>query len=525
MTVKASSSSSGVTVDPITLEIIGNGFTSIVDEMGELLVRASHSTNIKERRDCSTALIDLQGNVICQAEHIPMHLGSFISVVHKLLDRYEVDTIQSGDVFIANDPYEGGATHLPDIVIVTPIFVDGHLILWAANTGHHADFVDRGNAHIFQEGLRIPPIRLYASGSLEADVEYLILINCQVPDERRHDLRAQIGANRLAVERVTSMVGRYGMQLILDASAALQDYSEQRMRSGIADIPDGVYRFSDVLETAELEEQFKYYVEITVSGDEVRLKFDSPPQVRASLNVTYDALLASVLYAMKAIVDPTAPPNAGLARPIEVYAATGTMLNCDYPAAVNGRLQPCQRVVDLVFGALAPAVPGRITAAGNGACFSVTFVGSREDRLWVYLEAIGGGGGARAGKDGLDGVHVHMTNTSNLPIEALETEFPITVLEYDLIDGSGGDGQNRGGRGLRRIFRVEADCQVRVGGSRLRSAPWGLMGGLHGAKGTFRIGTDAYPNVDSNAFLSAGDLVEICTPGGGGYGEQPQEER
>lgn len=513
-------------LDPITLEIIGNAFSSIAEEMGEVLVRASTSTNIKERRDCSTALIDPAGNVVCQAEHIPMHLGSFIDVVPKLLAHYELDEIRPDDVFIANDPYEGGATHLPDIVIIQPIFADGRLVLWAANTGHHADFVDRGNAHIFQEGLRIPPLRLYSGGELQTDIERLILVNCQAPDERRHDLRAQVGANRLANQRVNGLAERYGVQLLLSASRALQDYAERRMRIGIAQIPDGVYRFSDTLETAELEEEFGYSVEITVVGDEVNLEFESPLQVRGSINVTYGALLASVLYAMKSVVDPGVPANAGLARPIRVSAQPGTMLNCSYPAAVNGRLQPCQRVVDIIFGALALAVPDRVTAAGNGACASVTFVGSNnaDRRLWIYLEAIGGGGGARAKKDGLDGVHVHMTNTSNLPVEALETEFPVTVLRYELIEESGGAGRYRGGRGLLRVFRVESDCQVRVGGSRLRSAPWGLSGGGPGAKGSFRIASDINPTEKAATFVSAGEIVEIRTPGGGGFGTPPGDQ-
>ncbi len=477
--------SARVTIDPITVEVIGSAFASIVEEMGETLVRASHSTNIKERRDCSTALLDPAGDLLCQAEHIPMHLGSFLGIVPHILRNYAQGEIAPGDCFIANDPFQGGGTHLPDILLAEPVFVDGTLVAWVVNTGHHADFVDRGHAHIYQEGLRIGPTRLYHRGVLQADLQRLILLNCQVPDERLADLRAQIGANRVGVERVAALCRKYGRDVVRAAGTALQDYAERRMRAGIAAIPDGVYAFADRLDTAEIEGELHVAVRITVAGDEMALQFDSPPQLRASLNVTYEALLASVYFAVKSVVDPTIPPNAGLARPLTVTAPPGTLYHCVHPAAVNGRLQPCQRVVDLIFGALAQALPDRVPAAGNGACASVTFVGTHADdgRTWIYLEAIGGGAGARPHKDGLDGVHVHMTNTSNLPVEALEVEYPVTVLRYELIEGSGGVGAHRGGRGIARVFRAESDCRVRAGGARMLSQPWGLQGGGPGASG------------------------------------------
>jgi N-methylhydantoinase B len=257
----------------------------------------------------------------------------------------------------------------------------------------------------------------------------------------------------------------------------------------------------------------------------MRLHFDAPPQVRAGMNMTYTALLSTVYYAAKTVVDPTILPNAGLARPLSVTAPEGSVVNCVHPAAVNGRLSACQRVVDLIHGALAQAVPDRVIAACNGACFSATFVGERpEDRsLWVYLETIGGGSGARSTKDGLDGVHVHMTNTSNLPVEALEVEYPLTLLCYELVDGSGGAGNRRGGMGLRRVYRAEAECRLRVDGSRLRSAPWGLRGGLSGAKGEIVMRRGADPLDHGSGLLRKGEIVEIITPGAGGYG--PPRER
>jgi N-methylhydantoinase B len=504
-------------IDPITVEVIGSALNSITEEMGEALVRASYSTNIKERRDSSTALFNAAGETLCQAQHIPMHLGSFIGMLPHVLKRHPQDQMQPGDVFIGNDAYEGGGTHLPDFVLLEPIFVDGTIIAWAVNTAHHADFADRGHAHIFQEGLRIPPVRLYRAGVLQKDVQDLVLLNCQVPHERLSDLRAQMAANRLGVERMTALCARYGRDVVLQAGAALLDYAERKMRAGIAGIPDGTYRFADVYENPEIDVDLPFTCEIVVAGDEMRLHFDAPPQVRAGLNMTHTALLATVYYAVKCIVDPSVLPNAGLARPLTVTARAGSVVSCVYPAAVNGRCSTCQRVVDLVFGALAEAVPERVIAATNGANTVTHFSGQREDgSQWVYLETIGGGSGARPNKDGLHGVQVHMTNTSNLPVEAFENEYPLTLLRYELVDGSGGAGRFRGGMGLRRVYRADAECRLRVDGARLRTSPWGLAGGGDGARASFDFGGAA---ADHGAvWLQPGQVVEVITAGGGGHG-------
>ena len=514
-------------VDPITVEVIGSALSSIVEEMGETLVRASYSTNIKERRDCSTALFDIEGRTLCQAEHIPIHLGSFIGVIERILKRHPLEQIRPGDVFVGNDAYEGGGTHLPDIVLAEPIFVAGRLVAWAVNLAHHADFADRGHAHIYQEGLRIPPIRLYREGRLQEDIQELILLNCQVPRERLSDLRAQMAANRLGVARMQALCAKYGTETVLAAGAALLDYAERKMRAGIAAIPDGVWRFEDVHDSPEIEGELALSIELEVKGDTMRLHFDGPDQVRAGINMTYTALLATVYYAVKTVVDPTILPNAGLARPLIVTAREGSVVNCVHPAAVNARLSTCQRVVDLIHGALAQAVPERVTAAHNGACFVASFVGRQPGtgEPWVYLETIGGGFGARATKDGLDGVHVYTTNTSNLPVEALETEYPLTVLRYELVEGSGGPGTHRGGMGLRRVYRAEAECRLRLDGARLRSAPWGLRGGLPGGKGRFVFGPGVEPFHFGNGTLRPGQWVEIITPGGGGYGPPAGRDR
>lgn len=507
-------------IDPITVEVIGSALSSIGDEMGEALVRASYSTNIKERRDCSTALFDVAGDTLCQAEHIPMHLGSFIEMIPCIIRRYPAEDLRPGDVFIGNDAYEGGSTHLPDIVLAEPIFVGDRMVAWAVNTAHHADFADRGHAHIFQEGLRIPPVRLYRAGKLQADVQDLILINCQVPRERLSDLRAQMASNRLGVQRFGELCARYGTGTVLAAGAALQDYAERKMRAGIAGIPGGVYRFTDVYENNEIEDILEIAVEITVDGEEMRLAFEAPAQVRAGLNMTHTALQAAVYFAVKAIVDPTIPANAGLARPIHISAPPGSVVSCRPPAAVLRRVGTCQRIVDIIFGALAQAVPERVIAACNGTISVATFSGQRRDTgdFWVYLETIAGGSGARATKDGMDGVHVHLTNTSNLPVEALEPEYPLSVLRYEFVESSGGSGRHRGGMGLKRVYRAEEDCRVEVDGARIRSSPWGLFGGLEGGRYRCEVGGGAAELVRGAGVLKAGQTITIVTPGSGGYG-------
>ena len=282
-----------VALDPITVEVIGAALSSIVEETGEALIRASYSTNIKERRDCSTALFNVEGRTLCQAEHIPIHLGSFIGIVPQILKQHALEAMRPGDVFVGNDAYEGGGTHLPDIVLAEPIFVDGRIVAWTVNLAHHSDFADRGHAHIYQEGLRIPTIRLYKAGELQQDVLDLILLNCQVPRERLSDLRAQMAANRVGVQRFQALCAKYGTAVVLAAGEALLDYAERKMRAGIAAIPDGTYCFDDVFDNPEIDGTLPISVAITVAGDAMQLHFDSPPQVRAGINMTYTALLAT----------------------------------------------------------------------------------------------------------------------------------------------------------------------------------------------------------------------------------------
>jgi N-methylhydantoinase B len=511
-------------LDAVLVEVVGSALSTIVEEMSETLVKAAFSPNIKERRDCTASLFDAEGNAIAQDEGgSPLHLGSLMGIVSAIRSRFGDEGIRPGDVFIGNDPYTGGGSHLPDIVLAVPVFVDGELTAWAANLAHHADFGDRGHAHIFQEAIRIPPVHLVREGVRQEELLELILLNCQIPAERIADLRAQEAANRLAVTRYIELCERYGRETMVAAGRELLDYTERRTRAAIAEFPDGVYEFEDLFDCPELDDELTLRVRVTVDGDEIAFDFaGNPPQVRASVNVVWTGLHAAVYYALKTLIDPDIAPNAGLYRPVTIDAPLGSLLNCEAPAAVNGRSETCQRVVDLIHGALADAVPTRITAASNGANTGVHFSGHDpvRGRDFVYLETIGGGSGARYNKDGLDGVQVHMTNTSNLPVESLEMEYPLVVEAYELIEGSGGVGEHRGGLGIRRTVRVEApDIHFWLDTSRQRSQPWGVFGGGSGASSRCELSPGARPIDHGYTVLQPGESASVETAGAGGYGD------
>jgi N-methylhydantoinase B len=524
-------------VDPITVEVVGSAFVSVAEEMGEALVRASFSDNIKERRDSSTAIFDARGRTLAQAAHIPIHLGSLLGVVECVLERYPVETLREGDMFIGNDPYTALGTHLPDIVVTAPIFYQGRLVAFAANLGHHQDFFDRGqHRHIWQEGLRIPPTRIMSAGEVVPEVLNLILVNCQLPDERIGDFRAQFAANRLAVRRVQELCDHYGVEHLFAALEELLDSTERRMRAGLREIPDGDYTFRDVLDNQYLEQPLELVVAISKRADEISLDFTGcPPQGEHPLNMNWTATLATVYYALKALVDPEIAPNAGLYRPIHVSAPPGTIVNCVAPAAVETRTQTCQRVVDLIHGALADALPRRVTAAHNGGNSGIGFWGVHPatGKPYAYMETLGGGFGARATKDGLDGVQVHITNTSNLPIEALETTYPLRVRRYELVTDSGGAGRFRGGMGFtREIELVDARATAQPNVSRVVVPPWGLFDGRPGGcQSAIARRVDGSPiDMPGGAAggpvkLGPGESLTVTTSGGGGYGDPRTRER
>ncbi|HVV11454.1 hydantoinase B/oxoprolinase family protein [Amycolatopsis sp.] len=509
--------------DSVRTEVIGAAFATLVEEMAGTLVRTAYSTNIKERRDCTTALFDVEGRAIAQDEGgSPVHLGSLMGIVQSIRDRFGADRIAEGDTFIGNDPFSGGGSHLPDIVITTPVFAGGRLVAWASNLAHHADFGDRGHAHIYQEGLRIPPVHIIKAGVMQEEILDLILLNCQIPGERRADLRAQLAANRVGAKRFLELCERYGTETIARTGDELLDYTERRTRAAVALIPDGEYTFTDVFDAPELAGELPLRIRIVVHGDEIDFDFTgNPPQVRASVNVVWTALYASVYYSLKSLIDADIPPNAGLYRPVTIIAPPGSVLNCESPAAVNARSETCQRIVDLIYGALAPAVPERVTAASNGANTGVHFSGHnpRTGRDFLYLETMGGGGGARASKDGLDGVQVHMTNTSNLPVESLESEYPVQIEAYELVPDSGGAGTYRGGMAIRRVVVAEVDgIHFQFDTTRVTSQPWGLFGGEPGTSARLELSEGAAPLEAGRTVLNEGDRVAIVTGGAGGYG-------
>jgi len=520
-------------VDRITLEVIGSALLSIAEEMGEALIKASYSSNIKERQDCSTAIFNLAGEVVAQAEHIPMHLGSLMMIVEEILKRYPISALREGDVFIGNDPYTGGSTHLPDITVASPVFHRGEPVGFVANIAHHADGSGGETRTIWDEGLRIPPIRIVEGGALREDVMELLLLNFRLPRERRGDLRAQLAANRMGAERLGELLERYGAATCAAAMDELLAYGERKIRAALRAVPDGVYAFADCMDDDGRDgPPVPVQVRITVAGDRIALDWaGTGAQVEGDINVVYLALVATVYYALKALLDPTIPANGGFYRAIEVTAPEGSIVNARPPAPVAWRTQTCQRIADVIFGALAAALPERVIAATNGANSAWVFSGMdpRRGQYYVYLETIGGGSGARATKDGLDGVQVHVTNTSNLPVECLEMEYPLLVEEYALVAGSGGAGRHRGGLGLRRTIRVLAPEATFLGTiDRGRFAPWGLFGGGEGGRGalTVNAGTPAErplrPKV-AGVRLRQDDTVTIVTPGAGGYG--PPAER
>lgn len=519
-------------LDPVLIEVVGSAFSTIVEEMSETLVKAAYSPNIKERRDCTASFFDAAGQAIAQDEGgSPLHLGSLMGIVEALRARYSLEQIQPGDVFIGNDPYTGGGSHLPDIVLAAPIFIDGELSAWAATLAHHADFGDRGHAHIFQEAIRIPPVHLVKAGVRQEELLQLILLNCQIPEERIADLRAQEAALRVAITRYEELCTRYGVETVRAIGDELLDYTERRTRAAIAEFPDGEYTFEDKFDAPELDDELTLKVRIVVRGEEMLFDFaGNPPQVRASVNVVWTGLYAAVYYTIKTLIDPDIAPNAGLYRPVTIEAPEGSIINCSAPAAVNGRSETCQRIVDLIQGALAPAVPERVTGASNGANTGVHFSGhdAARGRDFVYLETIGGGSGARFNKDGLDGVQVHMTNTSNLPVESLESEYPLVVEAYEFIEDSGGTGEHRGGMGIRRKIRVEApDVHFWLDTSRQKSQPWGVFGGGDGDSARCELSEDTRPIDHGYTVMQPGQWASIETAGAGGYGDPSKrsEER
>ncbi len=526
------------TLSPIDVELLRNGLAGICDEMYTAIMKSAYSTNIKERHDHSAAIFDADGRVVVQGESLPLHLASMLGLVEVVLANYGREGIRPGDMFISNDPFVGRGSHLPDVSILAPVFRDGKLALFVSNIAHHSDIggmapgsMAGGMTEIYQEGLRIPPVRIVADGEIVDDVMRMILLNVRVPHERRGDYNAQIAGNRLGLRRLAELFLRWSDEQVQDGTQLIIDSVARRMRAGIRDLPDGTYRFADLLDDDGMGSiDIPIKVSVKVKGDEIWLDFaGSGPQVRGNMNNSIAGLQASALYALKVLIDPDGPTNHGMLDPVHISAPESSVVNASFPAATAARAQTCQRVVDAILGALAKAVPDRVIAASNGANGVATFSGNGPDgRYYVYMETIGGGAGARAYKDGTDGVQVHITNTSNLPVEAMENEYPLMIERYELVENSGGAGKWRGGMGLRRVYRgLDHTLTFSGQGERAVHPPWGLFGGKAGGRSQIAVIHDGgkrrpLASKPSSLEVPPNAVVSIETPGAGGFGNPRQ---
>jgi N-methylhydantoinase B len=514
-------------MDPLKLTIFKNKLTSIAEEMGIVLQRTAFSPNIKERKDLSCALFRSDGTLVAQAEHIPVHLGSMSSSVKEVL---KVGELKEGDIYILNDPYRGG-THLPDITLVAPFFYRGELLFILACRAHHSDVggITPGSmplsTDIFQEGLIIPPVKLLSEGKLNSDLLNLITSNVRTPREREGDLRAQIMALETGKRRLSRLVGEMGQKGVLEASEQLLAYTERFMRATLKNIPDGEYSFEDYLEDDGLgRERIAIRVRINIEGDSALVDFSrTDPQSTGPVNSVRSVTTAAVYYCFRALLPEEVPTNDGCFRPIEIKTKKGTVVDALFPCAVSaGNVETSQRIVDVVLGALAQALPDIIPSASQGTMNNLAIGGeSKKFGSWSYYETIGGGMGAWKGGEGESAVHSHMTNTMNTPVEALEHSYPIRVTEYSVRRGSGGSGKKRGGDGIIREILLLEPARVSLISERRKLSPYGLFGGKGGKPGLNLViegnETKAMPS-KFTAKLGAGTKIRIETPGGGGYG-------
>jgi N-methylhydantoinase B len=521
-------------IDPIRLEVLKNRFTSLTEEMGAVLMRTAFSPNIKERRDFSCALFDRRGDMVAQAAHIPVHLGSMPLSVSAALERGD---LFPGDMILLNDPYRGG-THLPDLTLVTPVFFSGDAPdFFLANRAHHADVggMTAGSlplsTEIFQEGIRIPPVKIVRGGEIDRELLALLLANVRTPVEREGDLTAQLAANRTGERRLREIVAQYGLEETEEYCRALLDYGERMMAEVVAAIPDGTYRFEDVLDDDGAGGgPVPIRCTVTVAGARATVDFsDCAPQVPGCVNAVRAITLSAVFYVFRLLAPEEIPSNAGCMRPIEVKTKPGTVADCTFPAAVaGGNVETSQRLVDVLLGALAEALPQRIPAASCGSMSNLTIGGvdPRSGELFAYYETIAGGAGGSPEGEGASGIQTHMTNTLNTPVEALEHAYPLRVRRYALRDGSGGEGRHRGGEGVVKEVELLGKARITLISERRQTAPYGLQGGGPGRTGRnllLRDGRERELPAKSTIEGLPGDRLLIETPGGGGWGDRGEE--
>jgi N-methylhydantoinase B len=541
--------------DPIELEVFKNLYHSIAEEMGAALRRTSFSPNIKERRDYSCAVFDSAGRVIAMGDHMPVHLGSMPMSVAAAVGQ---GALEPGDIVMLNDPFQGG-THLPDITLVMPVYVNkvkssgrGRPLhtttmpdFYVASRAHHADV---GGTYpgsmgpcreIYQEGLRIPPVKIMRGGKIVADVLALLLNNVRTPEEREGDLGAQVAACQTGARRLGEICGRYGLARTQRAARELLDYSEEMVRTFLGSIPPGIYRAEDFLDDDGIDDKpVRIAVTLRVRGRggksrskkqtaAITIDFTgSDPQVQGAINAVEAITVSACFYVFRCLLREDVPATAGLMRPIEVIAPAGTVVNARPPAAVaGGNVETSQRIVDVLLKALAQAIPDRIPAAAAGTMNNLTIGGidPRSGEPFAYYETIAGGMGARPTNDGVSGVHTHMTNSLNTPAEALEYAYPVRLRRYSFRPGSGGRGRHTGGDGIVREIEVLTDAQVTLLADRRSRGPYGLAGGDDGAPGRTVVvrhdGSEEELPGKTSVRLRSGERVRVESPGGGGWGK------
>ena len=523
-------------VNPILMQVFKNRFAAIAEEMGVTLNRTAFSPNIKERRDFSCAIFDQSGDMIAQAAHIPVHLGSMPLSVKAAI---ESCTMAEGDMVMLNDPFQGG-THLPDITLVAPVYTGEPVpSFYVANRAHHSDVggMTAGSmplsTSLYQEGVIIPPLKIVEHGEIDRKLMNFFLSNVRTPLEREGDFSAQIMANLTGAQRSRELIEKYGLKMVNLYAGSLNDYSEKVTRSAIAMIPDGEYEFEDFMDSDGIDqEKIKIAVRLEIDGDEALLHFTGcAPQVRGSINAVYAITLSAVLYVFRSLVEEDIPTNAGCLRPLKVITHKGSIIDANFPAAVaGGNVETSQRIVDVVLGALAKALPESIPAAGQGTMNNTTIGGidERTGQPFTYYETLAGGVGGTARNHGESAVHSHMTNTLNTPIEALEYSYPFQVTEYSIRKDSGGKGRFNGGDGLVREIQLLSAAEVTVLSERRVLPPYGLFGGKSGKTGDNLIFRESKKHQMSGKFseqLAKGDVIRIETPGGGGYGTAPEAEK
>lgn len=523
-------------LDPFEIEVFRHRLGAVAEEMGVVLRRSGFSANVKERRDYSCAVFDARGQLVAQAAHIPVHVGSMQLAVEAALARRKPGR---GDVILLNDPFAGG-THLPDVTLVAPVYLPrGRLPLgFVAARAHHADM--GGNfpgsmglaQEIYQEGLRLPPVHLVRAGRLCEDILTLFEANTRVAHERRGDVFAQLAALRIGAVRLRELASAVGMARLRSAMAALQDYSERRLRSVLQSLPDGVYRARDFLDDDGMGNvDLRICVAVIVRGDSITFDFSgSAPQTRGGVNANLAITWAAALYCLQLLARGEIPANAGLMRPVRLLAPEGTVVNATFPAAVAaGNVETSQRIVDTILRALARAAPDTVPAASCGSMNNLAIGGvvPGPNTQFAYYETIGGGAGGGPHLPGASGVHTHMTNTMNTPIEAVEAQFPLRVTRYSIRRRSGGKGRHPGGDGIVREIEALAPVTASILTERRRHPPWGLWGGGAARRGRNWLRRHAQKGRDGERLLPAkasvmlgvGDRLRIETPGGGGWGK------